>query len=210
MPSIGTGWCAHFSAPRVPANGGIPILYTNFDPRDNVRVADTFDKRVPKRLFPVINVALNRTSGKDTARAERKAEPFTITPLHCGSPSLDKPQGEPVGAYVPTRFFAGGGKETGPFDDENGITLGTAMTLSGAAVSPNMGYHSSPFVAFVMTLFNLRLGAWLPNPGGKPSPTEETMTLAGPNDAIGTMLKDSDRPVRRPGCVRLPLRWRPL
>lgn len=167
-----------------------PDPYTNFDPRDNVRVADTFDKRVPKRLFPVINVALNRTSGKDTARAERKAEPFTITPLHCGSPSLDKPQGEPVGAYVPTRFFAGGGKETGPFDDENGITLGTAMTLSGAAVSPNMGYHSSPFVAFVMTLFNLRLGAWLPNPGGKPSPTEETMTLAGPNDAIGTMLKD--------------------
>jgi hypothetical protein len=27
-----------------------------------------------------------------------------------------------------------------------------------------MGYHSSPATAFLMTLFNVRLGAWLPNP----------------------------------------------
>jgi len=38
------------------------------------------------------------------------------------------------------------------------------MTISGAAVSPNWGYHSSPLTAFLMTLFNVRLGAWLPNP----------------------------------------------
>ena len=41
-----------------------------------------------------------------------------------------------------------------------GISLGTALTISGAAASPNMGYHSSPIVGLVMTLFNLRLGAW--------------------------------------------------
>src|SRR5262249_40439055 len=45
-----------------------------------------------------------------------------------------------------------------------GITLGTAISLSGAAASPNMGYHSSPAMTFVMTLFNARLGAWLGNP----------------------------------------------
>ena len=44
------------------------------------------------------------------------------------------------------------------------ISLGTAMAVSGAAVSPNWGYHSSALTAFIMTLFNVRLGAWLPNP----------------------------------------------
>src|SRR5262249_39241180 len=46
-----------------------------------------------------------------------------------------------------------------------GISLGTAITISGAAVNPNMGYHSSPVVSFILTLFNVRLGAWLGNPG---------------------------------------------
>jgi hypothetical protein len=48
--------------------------------------------------------------------------------------------------------------------EPDGITLATAMTISGAAVSPSMGYNSSPATAFLMTLFNVRLGAWLPNP----------------------------------------------
>lgn len=39
------------------------------------------------------------------------------------------------------------------------------MAISGAAASPNMGYHSSLVVGFIMTLFNARLGAWLGNPG---------------------------------------------
>src|SRR5207248_2469336 len=43
-------------------------------------------------------------------------------------------------------------------------TLGTAVTLSGAAASPNMGYHSSPAVTALLTVFNARLGAWLGNP----------------------------------------------
>jgi hypothetical protein len=38
------------------------------------------------------------------------------------------------------------------------------MAISGAAFNPNMGYHSSPLVTLVMTLFNVRLGWWLPNP----------------------------------------------
>lgn len=39
------------------------------------------------------------------------------------------------------------------------------MTISGAAASPNMGYHSSPTVTFLMSLLNVRLGWWLTNPG---------------------------------------------
>jgi hypothetical protein len=42
--------------------------------------------------------------------------------------------------------------------------IGTAMAASGAAVSPNWGYHSRPAVAALLTLFNLRLGWWTGNP----------------------------------------------
>jgi hypothetical protein len=45
------------------------------------------------------------------------------------------------------------------------MSLGTALAISGAAASPNMGYHSSPLVTFILTLLNVRLGAWLGNPG---------------------------------------------
>jgi hypothetical protein len=40
-----------------------------------------------------------------------------------------------------------------------------------------MGYNSSPAVAFVMTLFNARLGAWLGNPG---EPGNRTCHSSGP------------------------------
>jgi len=184
----------------------IPNRYTDFGAQDNMRMADTFpgepDPRALKTLFPVINTTLNRTTGKDTARAARKGEPFTITPLHCGAPSLKTWEG----AYVRTQNYAGGGKETGFNDKENGITLGTAMAISGAAVSPNMGYSSSPFTAFLMTLFNVRLGAWLPNPASrevekitadkKMTPDEKAMQTkaffkrAGPLRAIPTLLRE--------------------
>lgn len=38
------------------------------------------------------------------------------------------------------------------------------MGISGAAASPNMGFYSSTPVAFLMTVFNVRLGQWLGNP----------------------------------------------
>src|SRR5439155_25821877 len=59
---------------------------------------------------------------KRLAWQQRKAESFTVTPLHCGSSQL---------GYRPSDKYG------------HGISLGTAMTLSGAAASPNMGYYSS-------------------------------------------------------------------
>jgi hypothetical protein len=38
--------------------------------------------------------------------------------------------------------------------------LGTTVAISGAAASPNMGCHTSPAVAFLLTVFNVRLGHW--------------------------------------------------
>jgi hypothetical protein len=44
--------------------------------------------------------------------------------------------------------------------------LGTTVAISGAAANPNQGYHTSTAVAFLMTVFNVRLGWWLGNPAG--------------------------------------------
>ena len=57
--------------------------------------------------------------------------------------------------YRPAEEYAGG------------LTLGTCMSISGAAANPNWGYHSSPITSFLMTLFNIRLGVWLGNPNSE-------------------------------------------
>jgi hypothetical protein len=55
---------------------------------------------------------------------------------------------------VPTETYGG----------EKGVTLGTAMAISGATLSPNIGHYPSRLVQLLMTFFNARLGWWLPNP----------------------------------------------
>jgi hypothetical protein len=43
---------------------------------------------------------------------------------------------------------------------EDSIDPYTAMAISGAAVAPSYGYHSSAPASFLLALFNLRLGVW--------------------------------------------------
>lgn len=47
--------------------------------------------------------------------------------------------------------------------EEKELTLGDAMAISGAALTP--GYFVQHVLTIVMTVLNLRLGKWLPNPG---------------------------------------------
>jgi len=126
--------------------------FTDFDPGDNPPLSSLAPDGRRRSLFPVINATLNLSAPRRTDWMDRKAAPFTLTPLHCGAAHLD----DRSGRYVATAKY--GGSQPG------GISLGTAMAVSGAAVSPNWGYHSSSLTAFIMTLFNARLGAWLPNP----------------------------------------------
>ena len=44
------------------------------------------------------------------------------------------------------------------------VDLGTAMAISGAAAAPNMGTSTVRPLVFILTLLNVRLGYWLPNP----------------------------------------------
>jgi hypothetical protein len=140
--------------------------FTGFAQTDNLYMNELVPEQKP---FHVVNVTLNLVAGRRLAWQQRKAESFTITPLHAGNCSLGYRSCDSYG---------------GPF----GISLGTAITISGAAASPNMGYHSSPVIGFIMTLFNARLGAWLGNPGAAGSKTFEQ---AGPSSAIGSLMKEA-------------------
>ena len=117
--------------------------FTNFDSTDNFPQADL--QSASDAPIHVVNTALNLVDGGKQAWQQRKAESFTFTAYQCGSWRL---------GYAPSRIYGG----------LHGVTLGTAMAISGAAFNPNMGYNSSPLVTFLMTLFNARLGWWLPNP----------------------------------------------
>ena len=44
------------------------------------------------------------------------------------------------------------------------MDLGTAMAISGAAAAPNMGTTTIRPLVFIMTMLNVRLGYWMPNP----------------------------------------------
>ena len=166
--------------------------FTGFDPRDNTPLSSLLD--TGSSLFPVINMTLNITAGNNTAWAERQAASFTATPLVCGSAALRHPSQAPTsidpdGAFVPTTRFAGLEtlKEHPTKATESGPGLGSALTVSGAAVSPNWGYHSSRITAFLMTLFNVRLGIWLPNPS-KATPDE--LRLARPRNSLMALIDE--------------------
>lgn len=165
--------------------------FTGFDPQDNTPLSsfgDTGDS-----LFPVINTTLNITAGTNTAWAERKAASFTATPLTCGSATLRHPSQlasdvEPAGAFVPTTCYAGLETLKTPTEaTEAGPGLGSALTVSGAAVSPSWGYHSSRITAFLMTLFNVRLGVWLPNPA---KATADELRLARPRNSLRALINE--------------------
>jgi hypothetical protein len=48
--------------------------------------------------------------------------------------------------------------------------LGTAMAVSAAAASANMGWKTLPHFRFLMTLLNVRLGYWVRRPDAPPRP----------------------------------------
>jgi uncharacterized membrane protein len=125
-----------------------PDEFIGFDPDDDIRLCTTnLPAGSPRPLFHIVNMALNLVGGEELAWQERKAESMTATSLHVGSYQLGYRRSDEYGGNPKT------------------LTLGTAMAISGAAASPNMGYHSSPVLAFILTLFNARLGWWLGNPG---------------------------------------------
>jgi len=127
-----------------------PNLFTGFDTADDYALADLRVDAKTEHPFagpvPIVNSALNLVGADNAGLEERRATSFFFTPYRSGSDRT---------GVVPTA-------EIGKF--KRGIRLGTCVSTSGAAASPNMGYHTSAPVAFLMTFFNVRLGLWMSNP----------------------------------------------
>jgi hypothetical protein len=131
---------------------------TDQDPvADDIRLSHLLsDGGTTRPLYPLVCAAANLTATADLDWQDRRAASYLFSPLFCGHlPPVkrlwakvmgDRPLANDVEAMLPSS-----------------MTLGTAIATSGAAVSPNMGYHSSPPVAFLLTLFNARLGWWVEN-----------------------------------------------
>jgi predicted acylesterase/phospholipase RssA len=144
-----------------------PHPFTGFDPDDGRITIDELgtkpgplpaDARIQDDWgpYPIVNTTLNLVHGRRLAWQTRKAASFVMTPLYCGYelsiPEENGDAGRQPRDYRPTAEYAGR------------LHLGEAMAISGAAASPNMGRASTPSLGFLMTVFNLRLGWWLPNP----------------------------------------------
>ncbi|HEV7671364.1 MAG TPA: patatin-like phospholipase family protein [Thermoanaerobaculia bacterium] len=113
--------------------------------------------------YPIVNTAINLVRGRNLAWQERKAASFTFTPLFSG---FDLPVAEEADCPDDTRKDHAFRRTNCYGYPDGGVYLGTAMAISGAAASPNSGYHSSPALTFLLTVFNVRLGWWLGNPRG--------------------------------------------
>ncbi|GGF04827.1 patatin-like phospholipase family protein [Hymenobacter cavernae] len=165
--------------------------FTHFDRRDDLALCtlrrnDPLVTKTPSYDGPylIVNATLNATSlsADDLDRQDRKAESFVFTPHYCG---FDITRVRPLNpnnpitdfGYRPTRHYA--------YPDSGGPALGTAIAISGAAANPNRGYSSSPASAFLLTLFNIRLGWWMGNPWH-----EDTWQNSGPHLGLLYLLSD--------------------
>lgn len=117
-------------------------------------------KRVP---LLILSAAINGRSPTDIEGRVPRQWPFSFNPLFCGSATAG------IG-FVETKEV---------FGAKNGISLGTAMAVSGAAMSPTSGRTTHPLRAFLAGLLNARLGLWIGNPSHPANAGKEKSPLGG-------------------------------
>ncbi len=108
-----------------------------------------------RKPYHLINTNVILTGSKKAQYRRRGGDSFILSPLYCGSDAT---------GFVRTENFMKKKNEA-----NGGMTLATAMAISGAAANPHTGAAGKgptrgPLVSMLMTVFNLRLGAWLSNP----------------------------------------------
>jgi hypothetical protein len=111
-----------------------------------------------ERPYPIINTTLNLVDSKKLAWQQRKAASFMVTPLYSGYEYTPDGKNEHKRGKLQNKGY----RKTDWYGKM--MTMGNVMAISGAAASPNMGHHTSAPLAFLMTIFNVRLGWWLGNP----------------------------------------------
>ena len=113
-----------------------PEVFTGFDDDDDLELTDLqFDSggvsHKPFRgPFPIVNCSLNLGGSADLSVHTRQSASFTLTPIYAGADRR-------LVGYAPVQ------NKDESFSDR--VTLGQAISVSGAAASPNMGYNTSPW-----------------------------------------------------------------
>lgn len=131
----------------------------DFKPLDRMKLSELFavagddaaanDRPAAPKLrapYHLINTALNIQGSDFANRRGRNADFFVFSPLYVGSEA--------------TRYARTPAIER----LEQSLDLATAMAISGAAASSNMGSNSIKALTPTLALLNVRLGYWLSNP----------------------------------------------
>lgn len=96
--------------------------------------------------YILLNTAVNLEASRYLNRRGRNADSFVFTPLHVGSEATSFVETEDLEAL------------------DRHVDVATAMAISGAAASANMGASTIAPLTFSLAVLNIRLGYWLPNP----------------------------------------------
>jgi hypothetical protein len=112
---------------------------------DDLRLTD-LSPRGSVGPYRLINAAVNLQGSQDKSLRGRSADFFLFSKHFVGSPRT---------GYCSTRRLE---------EEDGDLDLATATAISAAAAAPNMGSATFRPLVFVMTLLNVRLGYWLPNP----------------------------------------------
>ncbi len=97
--------------------------------------------------YHLVNVALNLQASRDVGIRDRKSDFFFFSKRFAGGARTGYCRSERLEQAFPQ------------------MDLATAMAISAAAAAPNMGRGTSPLLVALMTMLNVRLGFWVPNPG---------------------------------------------
>jgi hypothetical protein len=165
-----------------------PNRFTGFDPQDDFALSELVPDRGYRGPYPIVNTTLNLNVGSELSQQERKGASFVMTPAFCGfdvqASSAEPPADEAFETFGYRQTRADGDEEMG-YSDPKGPTVGQGMAISGAAASPNAGYTTSGPMAFLLTIFDARLGWWLGNPRWR-----DASRLSGPPFALKYLLAE--------------------
>ncbi|MFO0942375.1 MAG: hypothetical protein U0930_16680 [Pirellulales bacterium] len=111
----------------------------------------SLDRKVSELAAPsllpylLVNCVVNLQGSKNLSLRERHSDSFLISPMFVGSSLV---------GYCETQLLEAADKS---------FRLSTAIAISAAAVSPNMGKYTNKLLVWVLSLMNFRLGYWIPN-----------------------------------------------
>jgi len=113
------------------------------DPQRLTDLLQRDDKGLTKAPYHLINCALNIPACDDPNLRGRASDFFVFSKHFCGSPIV---------SYAPTAEWQ---------DLDEALDLGTAMAISAAAASPQMGANTDSRFSFLLAILNVRLNYWV-------------------------------------------------